>query len=80
MTRLGEYFSKKSINQSDVARKTGLTTQRISLLATRPNTKFTAAELYLIAKAIDEDPCKLLEFVCQDIELPSKASKRDIAK
>lgn len=75
MTRLGEYFSRKSVNQSDVARKTGLTTQRISLLATKPNTKFTAAELYLIAKAIDEDPCKLLEYVCQDLELPGKDTK-----
>ncbi|GAB2493398.1 helix-turn-helix domain-containing protein [Algoriphagus taiwanensis] len=67
MTRLGEYLNRKSVNKSDVARKTGLTPQRIGELTLNPKTKLTAAELYLIAKAIDEDPCKLLEYVCQDL-------------
>lgn len=67
MTRLGEIFSKKSINKADVARKTGLTSQRMGVLTLDQKAKLTAAELYLIAKAIDEDPCKLLEYVCQDL-------------
>lgn len=67
MTRLGEYLNRKSVNKSDVARKTGLTPQRIGELTLNPKAKLTAAELYLIAKAIDEDPCKLLEYVCQDL-------------
>ncbi len=67
MTRLGEVFQRKSINKAEVARKTGLSDSRIGQLTNNPSTKLTAAELYLIAKAIDEDPCKLLEYVCQDI-------------
>lgn len=68
MTRLGEIFTRKSINKADVARKTGLSDSRIGQLTNNPKTKLTAAELYLIAKAIDEDPCKLLDYVCQDIK------------
>ncbi|WP_425639456.1 helix-turn-helix domain-containing protein [Algoriphagus yeomjeoni] len=68
MTRLGEIFSRKSINKSDVARKTGLTPQRIGVLTLDEKAKLSAAELYLIAKAIDEDPCKLLDYVCQDLK------------
>lgn len=75
MTRLGEYLNKKSVNKSDVARKTGLTPQRIGELTLKPRTKLSAAELYLIAKAIDEDPCKLLEYVCQDLELGGNERK-----
>lgn len=67
MTRLGEIFTRKSINKSDVGRKAGISAQRIGELTLNPTTKLTAAELYLIAKAIDEDPCKLLEYVCQDL-------------
>lgn len=67
MTRLGEIFAKKSINKAAVSRKTGLSDSRIGQLTNNPTTKLTAAELYLIAKAIDEDPCKLLEYVCQDL-------------
>ncbi|WP_371454729.1 helix-turn-helix domain-containing protein [Algoriphagus sp. A40] len=69
MTRLGEIFQKKSVNKAEVARKTRLSDARIGQLTKNPKTKLTAAELYLIAKAIDEDPCKLLEYVCQDLEL-----------
>ncbi|WP_288373892.1 helix-turn-helix transcriptional regulator [uncultured Algoriphagus sp.] len=68
MTRLGEVFQRKSINKAEVARKTGLSDSRIGQLTNNPSTKLTAAELYLIAKAIDEDPCKLLEYVCQDLK------------
>ena len=67
MTRLGEIFNRKSINKADVARKTGLSSPRLSELTLNHKTKLTAAELYLIAKAIDEDPCKLLDYVCQDL-------------
>ncbi|WP_317195140.1 helix-turn-helix domain-containing protein [Algoriphagus oliviformis] len=68
MTRLGEVFNRRSINKAEVARKTGLSDSRIGQLTNNPATKLTAAELYLIAKAIDEDPCKLLEYVCQDLK------------
>jgi len=69
MTRLGEYLTKKSINKSEVARKTGLSKPRISELTTNPQTKLRADELYLIALAIDVDPGELLDFVCQGIKL-----------
>ncbi|SHO65372.1 helix-turn-helix domain-containing protein [Algoriphagus zhangzhouensis] len=68
MTRLGEIFTRKSINKADVARKSGLTSQRIGVLTLDQKAKLTVAELYLIAKAIDEDPCKLLDYVCQDLK------------
>ena len=63
-TRLGEYFNRKAINQSQIARRTGLNKQRISKLAVDKTTKLEAVELYLIAVAMEASPCELLEFLC----------------
>ncbi|MFI1770704.1 helix-turn-helix domain-containing protein [Thalassobellus citreus] len=73
MTKLGLYFAKKSINRSDVSRKTGLSKTRLSELSNNENTQLKVKELYLIALAIDEDPSELLKEVCKDIKLPKKA-------
>ncbi|MFI2742195.1 helix-turn-helix domain-containing protein [Zhouia sp. PK063] len=70
MTELGLYFAKKSINRADVSRKTGISKTRLSELANNDNTQLRVKELYLIALAIDEDPCEILKEICIDIELP----------
>ncbi|MBW2963085.1 helix-turn-helix domain-containing protein [Mesonia aestuariivivens] len=72
MTELGLYFAKKSINRSDVSRKTGISKTRLSELANNPNTQLRVRELYLIALAIDEDPGFLFTYVCKGIELPKE--------
>ena len=72
MTELGLYFAKKSINRSDVSRKTGISKTRLSELANNPNTQLRVRELYLIALAVDEDPGFLFKNICKGIELPSK--------
>lgn len=69
MTRLGEYLAKKSANRSEIARKTGLSNPRLSELSTSPTAKLRASELYLIALAIDVNPCELLEYVCAGLSL-----------
>ena len=69
MTRLGEYLNRKSVNKSEIARKTGLSGPRLSELTTNPKAQLRADELYLIAKAIDADPCELLKEVCVDLRL-----------
>jgi DNA-binding Xre family transcriptional regulator len=69
MTKLGEYLIIKSVNKSEVARKTGLSKPRISELTLNSTAKLRVAELYLIALAIDVNPCELLEFVCAGIKL-----------
>jgi len=70
MTKLGLYFAKKSINRSDVSRKTGISKTRLSELSNNINTQLKVKELYLIALAIDEDSGELLKEVCKDIKLP----------
>ncbi|WP_028298176.1 helix-turn-helix domain-containing protein [Olivibacter sitiensis] len=60
MTKLGEILAKRSVNKSMVARRTGLSKARMNELTLNPSTKLRADELYLIAKAIDTDPCTLL--------------------
>jgi putative transcriptional regulator len=72
MTELGLYFAKKSINRSDVSRKTGISKTRLSELANNPNTQLRVKELYLISIAIDEDPCLLFKEVCINIKLPKE--------
>lgn len=69
MTKLGEYLTKKSVNKSMVARKTGLSNQRLGELSSKPSTKLRADELYLIALAIGSDPGELLEYVCGELKL-----------
>lgn len=61
MTKLGEYLAQKSVNKSEVARKTGLTKARMNELTLSERSHLRAEELYLIALAIDVNPCDLLE-------------------
>lgn len=72
MTQLGLYFAKKSINRSDVSRKTGISKTRLSELSNNVNTQLRVNELYFIALAIDEDPGDLLKEVCKDLKLPKQ--------
>ena len=69
MTELGLFLSKKSVNRSDVARKTGISKTRLSELANNQRTKLRVDELYLIALAIDVDPSEVLNDICKDLRL-----------
>ncbi|MEM6722003.1 MAG: helix-turn-helix transcriptional regulator [Bacteroidota bacterium] len=69
MTKLGLFLSKKSVNRSDVARKTGISKTRLSELANNQKTKLRADELYLIALAIDVDPCDIFKEICKELKL-----------
>lgn len=64
MTNLGNYLTKKSVNKAAVSRRTGISTSRLSELTLNPKAKLRADELYLIALAIDVDPCDILKEVC----------------
>lgn len=61
MTKLGVYLAQKSVNKSEVARKTGLSRARMNELTLNAKSHLRAEELYLIALAIDVAPCELLE-------------------
>jgi len=69
MTDLGLYLSRKSVNRSDVSRKTGISKTRLSELSNNNRTQLRVTELYLIALAIDVEPLEVLEFVCENLEL-----------
>lgn len=72
MTKLGLYLAEKSINKSEVARKTGLSKARISELSLNESTRLQADELYLIALAIGTSPCEVLNAVCGELKLVVK--------
>ncbi len=69
MTSLGLYLAKKSVNKAMVSRKTGLSQARLSELSSNENTHLRAKELYLIALAIDVDPCEVLKDVFTHVRL-----------
>jgi putative transcriptional regulator len=69
MTELGLFLAKKSVNRSDVARKTGISKTRLSELSNNKRTKLRADELYLIALAIDIDPCEVFKEIYKGLEL-----------
>lgn len=69
MTLLGEYLTLKSVNKAEVARKTGLSTSRLSELSRNNSTVLKAEELYLIALAIDVNPDEILQKIYGHIKL-----------
>ena len=69
MTRLGKYLAKRSVNKSEVSRRTGIGKVRISELTLNSSTKLRADELYLIALAINVEPCEVLKEVCGHLKL-----------
>lgn len=69
MTSLGLYLTKKSVNRAMVSRRTGISQARLSQLSSNTSTKLRADELYLIALAIDVDPCDMFKTIFTDLEL-----------
>lgn len=69
MTKLGEYLSQKSVNKSEVARKTGLSRARMNELTLSERSHLRAEELYLIALAIGVSPCELLEALYSGVKM-----------
>ena len=69
MTRLGEYLHKKSVNKSEISRKTGISKARLNELTLNLSTKLRADELYLIALAISVNPSEILTEVCGHLTL-----------
>ncbi|MBX2952235.1 MAG: hypothetical protein KF870_07000 [Leadbetterella sp.] len=68
-TSFGRYLDRKAINQAALSRATGIRPNRISEFASKDCLKMRADEIYILAKAIHEDPCHLLEYICKDIRL-----------
>ena len=73
MTKLGEFLASRSVNKSEVARKTGISKARLSELTLKKTAKLRAQELYVIALAIGVNPCEMLEFVCGEFKKKVKA-------
>ena len=69
MTSLGLYLTKKSVNRAMVSRRTGISQARLSQLSSNESTKLRADELYLIALAINVDPCEVFNEVCGHLKL-----------
>lgn len=69
MTKLGEFLAKKSVNKSQIARKTGLSKARINELTMTETSKLRLDEMYLIALAIDTDPTKMMLALCDHLQL-----------
>ena len=69
MTALGLYLAKKTVNKAEVSRRTGISTSRLSELSLKESAHLRAKELYLIALAIDVDPCEVLKEIYSDVKL-----------
>lgn len=72
MTELGAYLVRKSASKAKIAKKTGISKSRISELTLNASTQLRVKELYLIALAIDTDPCEILKEICKDLKLVSE--------
>lgn len=72
MTKLGSYLDQKSVNKSEIARKTGLSRARMNELTLSERSHLRAEELYLIALAIGVAPCELLTALYGGLKLVEK--------
>lgn len=75
MTELGLYLARKSVSKAAVSSRTGISRSRLSELTLNPSTHLRAKELYLIALAIDIDPCEVLKEVCKEVQLKNEIDK-----
>jgi len=69
LTKIGQYFEKKSINKAAITRKTGIGKNRLTRLSNDSTTKLLADEVYLIALALEIQPSELLEYICGHLKL-----------
>ena len=69
MTELGIFLSKKSASKAEISKKTGISKSRMSELTLNPSTHLRLREFYLIALALDVDPCEMLNEICQHVKL-----------
>jgi DNA-binding Xre family transcriptional regulator len=69
MTKLGTYLAAKSVNKSEISRKTGLSKARINSLSMNNRSFLRAEELVLIALAIDVDPSEMQKELYGNLKL-----------
>jgi len=69
MTELGQYLSKKSASKAEISKKTGISKSRMSELTLNESTQLRARELYLIALALDVDPCEMISEIFKGVKL-----------
>ena len=69
MTELGQYLSKKSASKAEISKKTGISKSRMSELTLNASTQLRARELYLIALALDVDPCEMIKEIFKGVKL-----------
>lgn len=69
LTDFGLYLAQRSVNKSQVSVKTGISKTRMTRLTTQPNSHLRASELYLVALAIEVDPCDMLKFLSKELKL-----------
>jgi len=70
MTTLGLYFAKKLINRAELARKTGITENRMYNLAESDKSEIRGREIHLICLALDIHPNELHEILFGELKLP----------
>ena len=68
MTELGQYLSKKSASKAEISKKTGISKSRMSELTLNASTQLRARELYLIALALDVDPCEMIKEIFKGVK------------
>jgi len=74
MTELGHYLSKKSASKAEISKKTGISKSRMSELTLNSSTQLRARELYIIALALDADPCEMIKDIFKEVTLETESN------
>ena len=72
LTKLGLFLSKKPLSQAKLARRTGISKDRISKLHVDIRTRPSIEEIYLISLALEIPYTEIVDFLCQGLSLTPK--------
>ncbi len=72
LTKLGLFLSRKPLSQAKLARRTGISKDRISKLHVDIKARPSVEEIYLIALALEINYNEIVDFLCSELELKPK--------
>jgi|GEM_PF-1032133 len=73
ITQLGLYLSRKPLSQAKLARRTGISKDRMSKLHVDIKSRPTAEEIFLIALALEVPYTEIIDFLCKNLKLRPQA-------
>lgn len=67
--KLGSYLIKRSENKAEISRRAGISKSGLGRMTSNDTPRLHTDELYLIALAMDNDPCEMFNDVSGHLKI-----------